>query len=158
MDRRWSKAIATRWGIQIIHSDFYAETDGAEGTKTLLQELQYYKLKHRTDQQHQLWQEGSHPEMIETEAMMWQKIEYIHNNPVRRGYVDDPIHWRYSSARWPDEATGDGCRLAVKRSFEAVSQWQSRTNERRSLEDSAFPGRAWERAYPQFPGIEEVGP
>ncbi len=31
--------------------------------------------------------------------MMWQKLEYIHNNPVVRGYVNDPIHWRYSSAR-----------------------------------------------------------
>lgn len=30
---------------------------------------------------------------------MRQKIEYIHNNPVQRGYVDLPIHWRYSSAR-----------------------------------------------------------
>ena len=31
--------------------------------------------------------------------MMWQKIEYSHNNPVARGYVDDPLHWRHSSAR-----------------------------------------------------------
>jgi hypothetical protein len=32
--------------------------------------------------------------------MMVQKIdEYIHNNPVKRGYVDKPEHWRYSSAR-----------------------------------------------------------
>ena len=31
--------------------------------------------------------------------MMWQKIEYIHNNPVLRGFVDDPLHWRWSSAR-----------------------------------------------------------
>jgi hypothetical protein len=31
--------------------------------------------------------------------MMWQKLEYAHNNPLRRGYVDDPTHWRYSSAR-----------------------------------------------------------
>ena len=30
---------------------------------------------------------------------MWQKIEYIHNNPLRRGYVDDPVAWRYSSVR-----------------------------------------------------------
>ncbi len=30
---------------------------------------------------------------------MWQKIEYIHMNPVRRGYINDPLHWRYSSAR-----------------------------------------------------------
>jgi hypothetical protein len=30
---------------------------------------------------------------------MWQKIEYIQMNPVKRGYVDDPLHWRWSSAR-----------------------------------------------------------
>ncbi len=71
----------------------------AKGTETLLQELKFYKLKHKQDQQHQLWQEGSHPQIIETEEIMWQKIEYIHNNPLRRGYVDDPVHWRYSSAR-----------------------------------------------------------
>ena len=31
--------------------------------------------------------------------MLLQKLEYIHNNPVKRGYVDDPSHLRYSSAR-----------------------------------------------------------
>ncbi|MFW9260189.1 hypothetical protein [Nostoc sp. CALU 546] len=31
--------------------------------------------------------------------MFRQKLDYIHNNPVRRGYVDDPAHWRYSSYR-----------------------------------------------------------
>ncbi len=67
--------------------------------RTLLQELKFHKLRHKLDQTHQLWQEGSHPQLIETEQVMWQKIEYIHNNPLRRGYVDDAVHWRYSSAR-----------------------------------------------------------
>jgi len=66
---------------------------------TLLQELQFYKLRHKADQTHQLWQEGSHPQVIESDDVMWQKIEYIHHNPLRRRYVDDPTHWRYSSAR-----------------------------------------------------------
>jgi REP element-mobilizing transposase RayT len=70
-----------------------------KGLKTILQELKFYKLRHKVDQTHQLWQEGSHPQIIESDAMMLQKIEYIHNNPLRRGYVDDPTHWRYSSAR-----------------------------------------------------------
>ena len=26
-------------------------------------------------------------------------IEYIHANPVKRGYVNEAQHWRYSSAR-----------------------------------------------------------
>ena len=25
--------------------------------------------------------------------------KYIHHNPVKRGYVDEAKHWRYSSAR-----------------------------------------------------------
>ena len=39
------------------------------------------------------------PELIQGEKMMIQKLEYMHYNPAKRGYVDDPIHWRYSSAR-----------------------------------------------------------
>ncbi|NQT53388.1 hypothetical protein HQ576_15120 [bacterium] len=46
-----------------------------------------------------MWREGSHPQLIQGEPMMRQKVDYIHQNPVRRGYVDDPLHWRYSSAR-----------------------------------------------------------
>ena len=66
---------------------------------TMLQELQYYKLRHKADQTYQLWQEGSHPQQIESDEMFEQKVEYAHNNPLRRGYVDRPEHWRYSSAR-----------------------------------------------------------
>jgi putative transposase len=65
----------------------------------LLTKLKKNKLHHKTLSDYQLWQEGSHPEELSTEEMMHQKIEYIHNNPVRRGYVDDAHDWRYSSAR-----------------------------------------------------------
>jgi putative transposase len=58
------------------------------GAKTLLKELTHYKLPHKTSQRHQFWQEGSHPQVIESDEVMWQKVEYIHNNPLRRGYVD----------------------------------------------------------------------
>jgi REP element-mobilizing transposase RayT len=67
--------------------------------ETQLEQLKYYRLQHKTDQEHQLWQEGSHPKIIESDSVLWQKIDYIHNNPLKRGYVDDPAHWRYSSAR-----------------------------------------------------------
>jgi hypothetical protein len=61
--------------------------------------VKIYRARHKSDREHQFWQEGSHPQMIQSDEMMWQKLEYIHNNPVRRGYVVDPLHWRYSSAR-----------------------------------------------------------
>ncbi|OAI40479.1 transposase [Planctomycetaceae bacterium SCGC AG-212-D15] len=69
------------------------------GEVSLLEQLSFFCARHKVDQYHQLWQEGSHPEQIQGDEMMRQKLEYTHNNPVRRGYVDDPVHWRYSSAR-----------------------------------------------------------
>ena len=65
----------------------------------LLSRLRFAKRAHKQDREFQFWQEGSHAEMIFTEAVMREKLEYIHQNPVKRGYVDQPEHWRYSSAR-----------------------------------------------------------
>ena len=31
---------------------------------------------------------------------IWDKIDYIHANPVRRGLVAQPTDWEWSSARW----------------------------------------------------------
>ncbi|MCE5267432.1 MAG: transposase [Planctomycetaceae bacterium] len=71
----------------------------AKRVDRLLQQFERLKAKHKDDRAHQFWQEGSHPQQIDGDEIMWQKLEYIHNNPVVRGYVDDPLHWRYSSAR-----------------------------------------------------------
>ncbi len=63
-----------------------------------LEKLKWAKLPYKTQSDYQVWQEGNHPQKIYGEEMMRQKIEYIHNNPVRRGYVDKPKYCRYSSA------------------------------------------------------------
>ena len=65
----------------------------------LLNQLAFYKKRYKTESAFQVWQEGFHPEINLNEEMLVQKIEYIHYNPVTRGYVDLPEHWRYSSAR-----------------------------------------------------------
>ena len=70
-----------------------------EKVTTILDQLRFYKKAHKSDREFQLWQEGMQPKLIQNESIMRQKIEYIHNNPVKRGYVDDAAHWRYSSAR-----------------------------------------------------------
>jgi len=42
----------------------------------------------------------NHLHLIATSENLSKEVgDFKHNNPVRRGYVDDPIHWRYSSAR-----------------------------------------------------------
>lgn len=65
----------------------------------LLQQLAFFRKGHKQDRDYQLWEEGSHPQLIGNEAVLRQKLEYIHQNPVKRGYVDEAVHWRYSSAR-----------------------------------------------------------
>jgi REP element-mobilizing transposase RayT len=70
-----------------------------QGAKLLLNQLRVLKRRHKIQSDYQVWEEGSHPKQIGDDDTMLQKLEYIHNNPVKRGYVDDPLHWRYSSAR-----------------------------------------------------------
>jgi REP element-mobilizing transposase RayT len=61
--------------------------------------LKNAKQPNKVDQEYQVWQPGFHPQAIQSDTMLLQKLEYIHNNPVKRGYVDEPSHWRYSSNR-----------------------------------------------------------
>ncbi|MCB0580192.1 MAG: transposase [Phaeodactylibacter sp.] len=49
-------------------------------------------------QQHQFWQPGNHPVHLFTEKVTIQKINYIHDNPVRAGFVNAPEEYYYSSA------------------------------------------------------------
>lgn len=86
----------------------------SNGVKQILDQLALYKKAHKDDRAYQFWQEGVHPELIQNDAMMKQKIDYIHHNPVKRGYVDEAEHWRYSSARNYAGITG---------LLEVCSQW-----------------------------------
>jgi len=70
-----------------------------KNVKTILDQLAFYKKAHKKDREYQVWQEGYKPKLITSKKMMIETINYIHNNPVKRGYIDNPIHWRYSSAR-----------------------------------------------------------
>ncbi len=81
-----------------------------EGRDSTLGRLRRAKLRHKADRQHQLWQEGSHPKALFTREMLVQKLRYTHDNPVRRGYVDQAEHWCSSSAR---DYAGQPGRVAV---------------------------------------------
>ncbi len=69
-----------------------------QGMQRLLTRLSFAKRAHKKDRDYQFWQEGSHAELILNEQMMREKLDYIHHNPVKRGYVANAEHWRYSSA------------------------------------------------------------
>lgn len=47
---------------------------------------------------YQFWIQNNHPIQLSTAEMMWQRVTYIHNNPVEAGFVCEPQHWKWSSA------------------------------------------------------------
>jgi len=47
------------------------------------------------------WQEGpGYDRNLSTEDAVMAAIDYIHLNPVRRGFVERITDWKWSSARW----------------------------------------------------------
>lgn len=73
-------------------------------------EWMLHKFRHEAQstqraEQYKLWQDGYHAVCLEGDGTrMKQRIDYIHNNPVRQMIVADAMHYLYSSA-------GDYCGL-----------------------------------------------
>ena len=53
----------------------------------------------KRDQSYKVWQEGYHEETVETNWFIKQKVDYIHNNPVKDKIVTLPEDYYFSSAR-----------------------------------------------------------
>jgi REP element-mobilizing transposase RayT len=56
------------------------------------------KLFETENEKFNFWQKTNFPRQIESEKFFFQKLNYIHNNPVRKKYVASPEHWLFSSA------------------------------------------------------------
>ena len=64
--------------------------------------LELFKEAGKTKQNidnYQFWQHHNKPIELWSTAVIKQKLDYIHNNPVEAGFVTDPVEWKYSSAR-----------------------------------------------------------
>jgi len=46
----------------------------------------------------QFWQQNNKPIELWSPRVIDQKVDYIHLNPVKAGFVSEPHHWKYSSA------------------------------------------------------------
>ena len=47
----------------------------------------------------QLWMQHNHPIELSSNHILQQRVDYIHNNPVKAGFVHNPADWLHSSAR-----------------------------------------------------------
>jgi putative transposase len=52
------------------------------------------------DRERRFWQPSRHPETIESEPFYRQKLDYLHENPCRKGLVRQAADWRFSSAAY----------------------------------------------------------
>lgn len=57
-----------------------------------------HAVHYKPSQAHQVWIHGSHPKEAFSPLVAMQKLEYIHLNPVKAGWVRSPADWVYSSA------------------------------------------------------------
>lgn len=56
-------------------------------------------LRSSCNEAFQLWQHSNHPIEIRTRPMFFQKLDYMHYNPVKAGIVQNPEDYLLSSAR-----------------------------------------------------------
>jgi REP element-mobilizing transposase RayT len=64
----------------------------------LLHRFAYYASLRNTNYHYQIWTHDNHPEDIISHKFFLQKLNYIHQNPVRAGWVEKEEDYVYSSA------------------------------------------------------------
>ncbi len=61
--------------------------------------FEYYAKYNKRNRLRQFWTHENHAVELSTNDMLDSRLEYIHNNPVRAGWVELPQDYLYSSAR-----------------------------------------------------------
>lgn len=64
----------------------------------MLQEFEKAGWESSKHKCYKFWQAGNHAIELFNERFTWDKINYIHNNPVEEGFVNHAWDWKYSSA------------------------------------------------------------
>ncbi|MEI8381406.1 MAG: hypothetical protein WCJ09_14860 [Planctomycetota bacterium] len=66
------------------------------------------------DRERRVWQPTRHPVALTSECMWRQKLDYMHDNPRRKGLVRRASDWRYSSAAFyeTDGEISDGVKIS----------------------------------------------
>ena len=61
--------------------------------------MKYHAKNNKNNSMYQLWQQNNRPKECIQPRFTWQKIDYIHMNPVNAMIVDKPEDYLHSSAR-----------------------------------------------------------
>ena len=61
----------------------------------MLNLFEFSAKQHKRNEKYQVWTHENHPELIYSDKFILQKINYIHDNPVRAGIVENPEDYLY---------------------------------------------------------------
>ena len=81
--------------------------------KWLLAMIESAGLKNPPNRDFQLWQQHNHPIELSSNRMMYQRLDYIHNNPVKAGFVNNPAAWSWSSCTSYEMGLSSGLEIVV---------------------------------------------
>jgi putative transposase len=75
------------------------DTHQGESRKEWMMRLfNYYGKGNSQNEEYQFWQNGNHPIGLWSPKVIQQKMDYLHNNPVKQGIVARAEDYLYSSA------------------------------------------------------------
>ena len=72
----------------------------AEWTKSKLRDLSDLKIVANGKNRFVFWQKRCYDHNCRRPGTVLEKIQYCHNNPVKRSLADTPSDWKWSSYRW----------------------------------------------------------
>ena len=72
---------------------------GESRKEWMLPLLEKFGTQNKNNKGFQFWQQHNKPIEIWSQEVFDQKLSYIHYNPVASGFVGQPEHWLFSSAR-----------------------------------------------------------
>lgn len=75
------------------------KTDTENRRDVMLNIFEFEVKRHKRNEHYQIWRHDNHPELIFSNHFLDQKINYIHDNPIKAGIVGQQEDYLYSSAR-----------------------------------------------------------
>ncbi|UCE65120.1 MAG: transposase [Candidatus Zixiibacteriota bacterium] len=99
------------FGYVIMPSHIHLRAGSGDGGPGISRFMHSFKGRVRINLKHKgsLWQERFDDLVIKSEKQFRIKLDYIHNNPVKDGLVENAADWSYSSfSDWQNHARGKG--------------------------------------------------
>ncbi|MBL6964555.1 MAG: transposase [Bacteroidetes bacterium] len=75
------------------------ETSVSEKDQKLLNIFRNRANELKRIKKYKIWQDGNHPVELDTNKMLEDRLNYLHNNPVKKGIASVAEDYKYSSAK-----------------------------------------------------------